>query len=143
MPVKNSSQQAILSIHRARQGFVKARTAQANQIRGPLAEFGIAIQQGISHVYTRVPEIIEDGENDLPGNFRQLIARLVEHLKVLDIQVEELEQQIRLWHKELLPTRTPALSGHFSHMNGTIRRAMGQWHEHGIPTARRAAGIPG
>ena len=27
-------QQAVLSVHRVRQGFVKARTAQANQIRG-------------------------------------------------------------------------------------------------------------
>lgn len=84
VPVKNESQQAILSTHRARQGFVKARTAQANQIRGLLAEFGITIPQGIRHLYTRVPEVIEDGEQDLPGSFRQLIARLVEHLKVLD-----------------------------------------------------------
>jgi transposase len=43
VPVKNIEQQAVLSLHRARQGFVKARTAQANQIRGLLAEYGIAI----------------------------------------------------------------------------------------------------
>lgn len=34
VPIKNGEQQAVLSVHRARQGFVKARTAQANQIRG-------------------------------------------------------------------------------------------------------------
>lgn len=34
VPIKNVEQQAILSVHRARQGLVKARTAQANQIRG-------------------------------------------------------------------------------------------------------------
>ena len=39
VPVKNIEQQAILSVHRARQGFVKARTAQTNQIRGLLSEF--------------------------------------------------------------------------------------------------------
>ena len=44
--LKRAEQQAILSVHRARQGFVKARTAQGNQIRGLLAEFGIVIQQG-------------------------------------------------------------------------------------------------
>jgi transposase len=43
VPVKTAEQQAVLSVHRARQGFVKARTAQANQIRGLLAEFGIVI----------------------------------------------------------------------------------------------------
>ena len=34
VPIKDGEQQALLAIHRARQGFVKARTAQANQIRG-------------------------------------------------------------------------------------------------------------
>jgi len=46
--VKNVEQQAILSVHRARQGFVKSRTAQANQIRGLLSEFGIVIAKGIN-----------------------------------------------------------------------------------------------
>ena len=34
VPVKTIEQQAVLALHRARQSFVKARTAQANQIRG-------------------------------------------------------------------------------------------------------------
>jgi transposase len=38
VPPKNIEQQGILSVHRVRQGFVKARTAQANQIRGLLGE---------------------------------------------------------------------------------------------------------
>jgi len=100
VPIKNASQQAILSIHRARQGFVKARTAQANQIRGLLAEFGIVIPKGIGHIAKRVPEILEDGENDLPGSFRRLIGRLADHLKELDRQVDELEVQIQLWHRD-------------------------------------------
>ncbi len=99
VPIKTVEQQAILSVHRARQGFVKARTAQANQIRGLLAEFGIIIPQGIGHIAKRVPEIIEDGENDLPGSFRLLIQRLVNHLKELDRQVGELEVEIQLWHR--------------------------------------------
>lgn len=37
-----------------------------------------------------VPDIIEDAENDLPGSFRQLISRLTEHLKTLNLQVTEL-----------------------------------------------------
>lgn len=100
VPIKNASQQAILSVHRARQGFVKARTAQANQIRGLLAEYGIVIPKGIGHIAKRVPEILEDGENDLPGSFRLLIERLADHLKALDRQVGELEAQIQLWHRE-------------------------------------------
>lgn len=43
VPLKDVAQQSVLALHRARQGFVKARTAQANQIRGLLAEFGEAV----------------------------------------------------------------------------------------------------
>jgi transposase len=100
VPVKNGEQQAVLALHRARQGFVKARTAQANQIRGLLAEFGIVIPQGIGHIAKRLPEILEDGENDLPGAFRHLLDRLGDHLKELDLQVSELEIQIQSWHRE-------------------------------------------
>ena len=98
--IKNVEQQAILSVHRARQGFVKARTAQGNQIRGLLSEFGIVIPQGISSITKQVPEILEDGENGLPGAMRNLIERLADNLKQMDRQVKELEAQIQKWHHE-------------------------------------------
>jgi len=100
VPIKNGEQQSVLAMHRARQGFVKARTAQANQIRGLLAEYGIVIPQGIGYIAKRLPEILEDGGNQLPGAFRQLLQRLGDHLKQLDRQVTELEVQIRNWHRE-------------------------------------------
>jgi len=98
--VKTVEQQAILSVHRARQGFVKARTSQSNQIRGLFAEFGIVIPQGIQSIMKQMPEILEDGENGLPGMMRNLLERLTENLKELDRQVDELEKQIVLWHRE-------------------------------------------
>lgn len=105
VPIKSVEQQAILALHTVRQGFVKARTAQANQIRGLLAEFGIVIPQGISHIATSLPEILEDGENALPGTFRQLIERLGAHLKELDRQVQELDVQIQVWHRDNAASR--------------------------------------
>lgn len=98
--IKTVEQQAILSVHRARQGFVKARTAQANQIRGLLSEFGIVIPLGITHIAKRLPVILESEENGLPPSFRLLLQRLVEHMKELDRQVDELEHEIRLWHRQ-------------------------------------------
>ena len=97
--IKNIEQQAVLALHRVRQGFVKARTAQANQVRGLLAEYGMVIPQGIVHIAKRVPELIEDASNELPGSFRLLVDRLLEHLKELDRQVEEIEAQIVAWHR--------------------------------------------
>ena len=100
VPMKNGEQQAVLALHRARQGFVRARTAQANQIRGLLAEYGIIIPRGICQIGKRLPDILEDGEDDLPGLFRRLLQRLGEHLKELDRQVGELDSQILLWHRQ-------------------------------------------
>jgi transposase len=100
VPTKTKDQQAVLALHRARQGFVQARTAQANQIRGLLGEFGIVLPQGIGHIFPRLTEILEDAENELPAPFRALMDRLREHLKELDRQVDELEQQIQAWHRD-------------------------------------------
>ena len=100
VPHKTAEQQALMSIHRARQGFVKARTAQGNQIRGLLAEFGIVMPKALDSIVKQVPEILEDAENGLPGPMRQLISRLVDNLKYLDRQTDELEAQILLWHRD-------------------------------------------
>ena len=100
VPIKTVEQQAMLSVHRARQGFIKARTAQANQIRGLLSELGIVIPQSIQSIGKCMPDILEDAENGLPATMRQLPGKLNDHLKELDRQVDELELPIKLWHKE-------------------------------------------
>jgi len=97
---KLPEQQSVLALHTARQGFVKARTAQANQIRGLLAEFGLVVPQGIRSVYERVPRLVEEAEASLPGRFRHLVERLMQHLRELDRQVQELEGDIQLWHRD-------------------------------------------
>ena len=99
VPIKSVDQHGVLSLHRARSGFVKSRTAQANQIRGLLGEFGIVLPQGISYVAGRLPDIIEDADNELPIVFRELLLRLRSHLLELNRQIQELEDQIDAWHK--------------------------------------------
>jgi transposase len=99
VPIKSVEQQSVLSLHRVRQGFVRARTAQANQIRGLLGEYGLVVPQGIAYIAQRVPPLIEDAENELPGTFRRLIQRLLDHLKALQEQVDEIEVQIKAWHR--------------------------------------------
>ena len=98
--VKSAQSQAVLAIHRARAGLVKARTAQANQIRGVLAEFGIVMPKGIAHIAKRLPEILENADYSMPWLMRGLIARLTAQLKLLGTQVGELEVQIRIWHRD-------------------------------------------
>jgi len=79
---------------------VAARTAQGNQIRGLLSEFGIIIPRGIKAIFKQTPEILEEGENGLPGTMRHLLERLTDNLKEMDRQVQELEKQIQLCHQE-------------------------------------------
>jgi transposase len=100
VPVKNPEQQALLALHRVREGLVAARTAQANQMRGLLAEFGVIIPKGIAKMKTRVPEILEDGANELPGLMRELLARCYGQFQGLDAQVHELEACIVRWHRD-------------------------------------------
>jgi transposase len=98
--IKSVEQQAVLALHTARRGVVKARTAQANQIRGLLGEFGLVIAQGIRNVFTEVPVLLEDAVNDLPGSLRVLIEQQMEHLRQLDARSKQLELQIQQWHRQ-------------------------------------------
>lgn len=99
VPTKNQEQQSVLALHTARESFVHARSAQANQIRGLLMEFGLVVPQGIRHVYTRVPILMADASNELSGRFRLLIQHLLDHLKELDRHVGEIEREIEQWHR--------------------------------------------
>jgi transposase len=110
--IKTAEQQALLAVHRARQGLVKARTAQANQIRGLLGEFGAVVPQGLGSIAKRLPEILEDGDHELPGSLRQLLARLGANLEHLQRQVVELEHEIQRWHQDnALSQRVAAIPG--------------------------------
>ena len=94
--VKTAEQQAVLSLHRARQGFVKARTATANQIRSLLTEFGIALPPGIAHLSMACERMAQE---ELPDSLRRLIDNLLSHYRQLDTRVVELEREIHAWHR--------------------------------------------
>jgi transposase len=96
--VKTPEQQAILSVHRVRAGYVKARTAQANQIRGLLSEYGMVLPQGIK-LLAQVRGLLDERE-DLPGVFKQLIGMQLDHLKELEDRIVEAEWQIQQWHRD-------------------------------------------
>jgi transposase len=46
VPVKSAEQQALLALHRVRQGWIQERTATINRLRAVLTEFGV----GFRHV---------------------------------------------------------------------------------------------
>ena len=93
--VKSPESQAVLALHRVREGFIKARTAHANQLRGLLAEFGLVVPLGMVRLFKDVKHMIADEGNDLPLLMRDLAQRLLSHLLELDRQVQEIDNQVR------------------------------------------------
>lgn len=61
----NVEQQCLQSIDKMRYMLDKQKLQTSNQIRGLLLEFGIVIPKTESGFKTRIPEILEDAENEL------------------------------------------------------------------------------
>jgi transposase len=93
--VKSVEQQDIQAIHRMRSLVVERRTAQVNQIRGLLLEYGIEIPKGRATVSRRLPEILEDAENGLSARLRAEVSELAEELRHLDERVAHYDAQIQ------------------------------------------------
>lgn len=91
---KTIEQQDIQSLHRMRARMVKHRTALVNQVRGLLAEYGIVIAQGISHVRKGLPEIIDNNENELSLLGRGLFNELLCELRTIDEQVDRYDKEV-------------------------------------------------
>jgi transposase len=101
VPVKSAEQQAVLSLHRVRQGFIEQRTATINRIRGLLAEFGIVLPQHANQVRRAAVVVAEE----LPVLAREAIADLREHLAYLDERIGRYEQQLIALAKQHEPAR--------------------------------------
>lgn len=93
--IKSEEQQSVLFVHRSRSLVMDNRTAQINQIRGLLAEFGIVVPKSPAKLRGALPEILEDAENGLPALARQMLAGLLEQFRFFDAQIAAYDHQIR------------------------------------------------
>jgi transposase len=91
---KSLEQQDLLAAHRIRARLVGQRTGLCNQIRGLLAEYGIVLPQAISRLRRGLPEALEDAENELTVQGRELIASLREEPCELEERIKPYEQAI-------------------------------------------------
>lgn len=95
VPIKSISQQDIQSLHRARSLAVSHRTAQVNQIRGLLHEYGIVCARSVAALRKSVPVILEDAENALTPLFRELLYGLWDELRRLDRRIQAYDAEIK------------------------------------------------
>lgn len=108
VPVKSPEQQAILCLHRVRQGFVIERTTTINRIRGLLAEFGIVAAQTPIALKRALPQALAG----LPVLAHQALADLSAHWRHLDRRIADAERRIRVLAQQRAPAqRLMAITG--------------------------------
>lgn len=90
VPIKSLEQQALLTLHRVRQGFVEQRTAHINRIRGLLSEFGIVMPLKASVVRAQAAAALED----LPGWANLAIGDCLSELHRLDERIAQYDQHL-------------------------------------------------
>jgi transposase len=69
--VKSAEHQARAVTFRTHQCFVRQRTQLINELRGHLAEFGLAFPQGPAH-FKRAAVLLEDGTTEIPDTVREI-----------------------------------------------------------------------
>jgi transposase len=99
VPIKLIEQQDVLLSHRARELAIKQRTAQANQLRGLLAEYGVVIPQGIRRIKSLI-QILEDNRDKLTSKSLEVFMRLYEQFNVYDAQVVTYDKEIEISAKQ-------------------------------------------
>lgn len=63
-------------------------------IEHAVGEYGITINEGIRNVRKRLPEILEDAENDLSVTARSVFAQLYDELVEIDRRVDTLSKEL-------------------------------------------------
>lgn len=95
VPIKGIEQQDVLLWHRVRELAMKQRTAHSNQIRGLIAEYGVTIAKGLSHL-EKLPEILEAHQGKLSPVSIEIFLQLHGQLKVYSEQVAYYDKKIKL-----------------------------------------------
>jgi transposase len=94
VPVKSLAQQVIGSIHRFRSGWIGARTAQVNTLRGLLREIGLVIPVGVEKVVPTVRLLVEDADSTVPAGLRPMLALACDEIESLDARVRQAEREL-------------------------------------------------
>mgnify|MGYP003547264157 FL=1 len=96
VPIKTEEQQSRLMVHRARQGYVGARTACINRIRGLLTEFGVVLPQKAEVVRREAVKRLEE----LPGYANLVIGDLLSEVHHLDQRIKQYDAHVRAMARE-------------------------------------------
>ncbi len=94
--IKSVEQQALLSLHRARNLMVRQRTQLVNALRSMLAEFGLYVAKGLARAISFAQGVLSGAELVLPEIAQDVVHNLCGQLDVLQGQVRWYEISLRL-----------------------------------------------
>jgi transposase len=94
VPVKTPQQQALLAVHRLREGYKEERTGCINRIRGLLTEFGLVFAQSPEALRLALPEVLEDASNELPSLARLALQRAQLHWLEVECHIAWCDERI-------------------------------------------------
>lgn len=108
VPVKDESQQAMLCLHRTRQGFIEEKTAIYNRLRGLISEFGIIAPQRTDALC----HTVVDQKNSLPMQVRLCVDDLLAHITSIEERIAEYDRILsRVAKTDLRSQRLMELKG--------------------------------
>ena len=94
--VKTVEQQDVACLMRLRQGYVKQRTQLVNRGRGLAMEYGIKIPKGVGQFKKKLPELLEQTDNQLTVIARMILNQLLREIyhleKILEQATKNLEK---------------------------------------------------
>lgn len=104
VPVKSLAQQGMTAMHRLRGGWIAARTAQVNSVRGLLRELGWFIPIGIEKVLPAARAIVADADSGIPDGLRPILFSACEEIEALSTRIKLVERQL-----EAVSEQTPVV----------------------------------
>ncbi len=99
VPVKDTEQQSVLLLHRARNLLVRQRTMLVNALRAHMAEFGLVAPQGLRNAELLTKMVAHEQER-LPELARQILQVIVDQLHDTMARVREIELRLTRWHRQ-------------------------------------------
>jgi len=94
--IKTVEQQALLSLHRARNLMVRQRTQLVNALRSMLAEFGVYVAKGLARAISFAQGVLAGAKLELPEIAQDVVHTLCGQLDVLHGQMRWYETRLRL-----------------------------------------------
>jgi transposase len=94
VPIKTDDQLDLQALHRVRDRLITRRTSVINQLRAFLLERGLVFAKSPAKLRERMPEVLENADEDLTPRMRNLLALLWNEWKELEQQIVDMNYEV-------------------------------------------------